>query len=548
LKLTKLHFLSSLSNLMMARVIKYIGIGLVALILIQFYATYRLQLDNRNKSISYTLDNIAPVLELSLWNYNNQEVQRLSESLVQNQLIQGAIITDDFGNIIVTSGDQSVIMQSYLNSEEASNSDPFTLNQDVSIFSKKIYFQDIEEPVLIGEVVVLSQNNMIWRAIAETLFVLVLSLIGFVIIVLAILYSVQYSLVSRRLAILGSSLSLMESQDTILPSMELEELIQFDDELTEVYHDYCEIRQRLKERDAELTQYHKDLEHKVDTRTAELKLANEFLTDSLAKLKMAQAELVEQERLASLGSLVSGIAHEVNTPLGVSITANSFLWEEVRNVEKLFVENKLTKSVMKEFMSSCEDSCAIMTSNMERAATLIKSFKQVAVDQSSEEARELNVSEYLSDIIRSLKPQLKRSHVSVLEQNQADFKITTYPGALAQVITNLIMNAFVHAYENGEHEGVITVGLSVSNRNKNELVISIADQGVGIPEDIIDKIYDPFFTTRRGRGGSGLGLNIVYNLVVQKLQGKLECHSVYGEGTRFLLYLQNAELRSVGKE
>jgi len=540
MKLPKLHFLSSLSNLMMARVIRYIGICLVALILIQFYATYRLQIENRDNSIVYALENIAPVLELSLWNYNHREVKRLSESLEQNQLIQAVVITDDFGNMIAGSGDDSLIKQFFPGFD---NLERIAINLDVSLFSRKIFFQDVEDPVLIGEVVVLSRNNLIWWEIAETLFVIVMSLFGFVIIVLAILYGVQYSFVSRRLEILSNSLSLMESEDKTLPEDELHELIQYDDELTNVYHDYWEIRQRLKERDAELTQYHKDLELKVDTRTGELKLANEFLTDSLSKLKLAQTELVEQERLASLGGLVSGIAHEVNTPLGVSITANSFLWEEVRAIDALLKENKLTKTAMSEFMDSCEDSCSIIAANMARAATLVKSFKQIAVDQSSEESRELHVSEYLSDIIRSLRPHLKRSHVSVLEDFRADFTISTYGGALAQVVTNLIMNAFIHGYDKGQIEGDIHVSLLESARSDHELVISIKDEGAGIPKDIVDKIYDPFFTTKRGQGGSGLGLNIVYNLVVQTLQGKLECKSEYGKGTEFLLYLQNAEKR-----
>lgn len=535
----KIQFQSRLANRLMIRVIKYIGWGLILLILIQLFATYRLQLDNRTNSINDSLDNMAPILELSLWNYNYEEVGRLAESLGNNKLISSVQIRDDFRNIIAEIGDTGGLTSLTAVSENMTSSD---ISNGRTAFSKQIWYRGVaSEPVIIGEVIVGSNNNLVWNDITETLIILVFSLIGFVLIFLAILYSVQQSIVSKRLNILGESIAQMEQGGDADEELQVHLLTEANDELAEVYRDYCEVRNRLKERDNQLQLYHRDLEHQVDTRTGELKLANEFLKDSLEKLKMAQTELVERERLASLGGLVSGIAHEVNTPLGVSITANSFMWEEVKLVEKKLLENSLTRTAMNDFMLNCEESCSIMSSNLHRAASLIKSFKQVAVDQSSEDLRKLKISEYLQDILRSLNPQMKRSKVSIHQHVSDDYILTTYPGALAQVITNLIMNAYIHAYENGDLAGVIDISICDSEKD-NEFLIKVKDQGAGMSPGIREKIYEPFFTTRRGMGGSGLGLNIVYNLVNQKLNGRMECISEEGKGTEFILHIQGTKV------
>ena len=175
----------------------------------------------------------------------------------------------------------------------------------------------------------------------------------------------------------------------------------------------------------------------------------------------------------------------------------------------------------------------LLLSNLDRAASLIRSFKQVAVDQCSQEMRTFKVSEYLKEILSSLHPKLKKTKIKVeIEVTGEELEVQTYPGALAQIVTNLVLNAIIHAFDNGQKSGLIVFDIEFY---KDEVLLKIIDDGAGMDESVRDKIFDPFFTTKRGTGGSGLGLNIVYNLVVHQLLGCIDCQSEKGKGSTFTL-------------
>lgn len=253
---------------------------------------------------------------------------------------------------------------------------------------------------------------------------------------------------------------------------------------------------------------------------------------ALADLHQAQETLIQAEKMASLGALVAGVAHEVNTPVGTALTGVTHLADATVKMARLFEQNELRRADLSDFVETARESCRLIEANLGRAADLIQSFKQTAVDQTSEERRRFELNGYLHDVLTSLHPRLKPAGHLVEVDCPPDLLIDGYPGALAQVLTNLVVNAVTHAFPDGRSG---RISLSVQRPGEREVEIRFADDGCGIPEAHRPRIFDPFFTTRRGAGGTGLGLHIVYNLVTTRLGGSIRVESPPGGGTAFLI-------------
>ena len=260
----------------------------------------------------------------------------------------------------------------------------------------------------------------------------------------------------------------------------------------------------------------------------ELRRTNEELKLTLESLRLTQRHLVESGKMAALGGLVAGIAHEINTPVGVGVTAASALEDETRRLAALYQQGQMKKTDLEQFIALSEQSSRMILNNLERAADLIQSFKQVAVDQSSVIRRRFKVCDYLEDILTSLRPALNKKGVGCAIDCGADIEIESYPGVLSQIVTNLVINALTHAFE--EKSGQIRIAVA---KREQRLEIQFSDDGKGMSAEVLARIFDPFFTTKRSAGGSGLGLHIVYNLVTQTLKGSIECRSSPGDGTSF---------------
>ena len=257
--------------------------------------------------------------------------------------------------------------------------------------------------------------------------------------------------------------------------------------------------------------------------------ANERLSRSLETLQHTQAQLVQAEKMAALGGLVAGISHEINTPLGIGVTAATSLQEQLRTLKRAFEEGAMKRSTLENYLSQSLEGTDILVRNLMRAADLISSFKQVAVDQSSDERREFDLGLYIDEVVLSLQPRFKGRRIRVVNASEAGLRIDSYPGAIYQVLSNLLLNALLHAYDE-DQEGLIRLE---ARRCGDEIWIDCADDGKGIPAEIQDRIFDPFFTTRRGTGGSGLGLHIVFNLVVTTLRGSIQLRPGAARGTTF---------------
>ncbi len=253
------------------------------------------------------------------------------------------------------------------------------------------------------------------------------------------------------------------------------------------------------------------------------------LNESLENLKHTQDYLVQTEKMVALGGLVAGVAHEVNTPVGVGVTAASYLKDKTKELYELHKHGAITRSALNKYIDLAIESTSIVLSNMERAAALIHSFKQIAVDQSSEELRIFNIKQYIGEILISVHSKFAKTPYKIEVVCLHEFSINSYPGALSQVLTNLLMNSLIHGFDEADY-GTITIEVIKKGEN---VYILYKDSGCGISEENIEHIFDPFFTTKRGQGGSGLGLQIVYNLVTQTLCGKIRCQSAPGEGAKF---------------
>jgi signal transduction histidine kinase len=281
-----------------------------------------------------------------------------------------------------------------------------------------------------------------------------------------------------------------------------------------------------------LEEQNKSLEIKVSQRTEELNVQNKALSNTLTELEQTQTQLIEAEKMASLGSLVAGISHEVNTPLGIAVTAASHLNQHTQEFKIKHDTGKLSKSGFISYMESTTETTDIILSNLNRADILIQSFKQIAVDQSSDNKSVFNLKQHLEMLVTSLRPSFKKLPIDINIYGE-DFDIDGYPGPLNQIVTNLIMNCIKHGLTECE-QGEINIIITQDNEH---ITLTIEDNGIGIADNIKSKVFDPFFTTKRGIGGSGLGLNIVYNLIKGKLGGDIYIEDNEPQGARFIISL-----------
>ncbi|MDN3682912.1 hybrid sensor histidine kinase/response regulator [Vibrio tapetis subsp. quintayensis] len=283
----------------------------------------------------------------------------------------------------------------------------------------------------------------------------------------------------------------------------------------------CKVREKAE---AELRVHKENLEYLVQERTQELQ-------GSIENLVATQNQLVESEKMASLGRLVAGVAHELNTPIGIGITGASFLHEKLLHLKSSFEDGNMSRKTLSEFIDCAPMSAEIILSNLGRAAEQIANFKTVAVDQTSERKRSINVFSYVEKVVNSLSPAINGARHTVEVQGEKDIELYTVPGVLSQIITNLTMNSIYHAYEE-EEQGNILISIE---KQQDKVSLIYRDDGKGMEKSVSQMIFEPFFTTKRGSGGSGLGMYLVYNLVNQTLGGSISCHSEPGDGTEFTL-------------
>lgn len=270
-----------------------------------------------------------------------------------------------------------------------------------------------------------------------------------------------------------------------------------------------------------------NLEARVAYRTDELE-------KSMSALLEAQEQLIESEKMAALGNLVSGVAHEVNTPLGNALTGGSIIAHETKKLVEYIESGTIKKSTMIEGLRALNESAEILVLSIKRAADLIRSFKRISIDQSIEEKQWFNLYEYIDEIILTFQNKLKRVPIETRLEGEKELEVESYPGAYAQIISNFIQNSLLHGFETKKTDAKIIISLE---RDEQGFILRYKDNGEGMSKQMKKIAFEPFSTSKRNEGGTGLGLNIVYNIVTQKLGGRIELLSEKGEGVEYLIYL-----------
>ncbi len=265
-----------------------------------------------------------------------------------------------------------------------------------------------------------------------------------------------------------------------------------------------------------------------------LKKKDKELVNNIKHQKKMQHHMIEKEKMAALGGLVAGVAHEVNTPLGVAITSNSMAREECKKLKDSYLADELTEEAIVELFETLEQSVQIVESSLQRAAELVRSFKRISVDQNIDDKRRFLLYEYILDIIRTFYGQFKNRPIEILLDCDKKLMVETYPGSLSQIFNNLLQNALQYAFDDTK-KGIININVELL---KKKLKIIFVDNGIGMDESLRQHVFEPFVTLHREEGGSGLGLNIVYNIVTQRFGGKINVLSKPGQGVRYELTLK----------
>ncbi|MCU6432542.1 HAMP domain-containing protein [Undibacterium sp. Jales W-56] len=295
--------------------------------------------------------------------------------------------------------------------------------------------------------------------------------------------------------------------------------------LEETRKSLLDLFSKVEQRNAELKDVNEHLEQRVEERTRSLE-------ETLQTLNRAQHDMIQTEKLASLGRVVAGVAHELNTPIGNALLVASTINGDLRELRAEVDSGNIRRSTLSKVLNHSQAGFDIFFSNLERAARIVGDFKQVAVDQTSEQRRKFDLGNVSGEILTMLNPAIRKTGCTVNLQAEPDLLCDSYPGPYGQVLNNLIMNAILHAFDN-RADGVIQVVVKRLNADYVQLIVS--DNGSGMEEDVRKQIFDPFFTTKMGNGGTGLGMNIVHGIVVRILGGTIAVSSTVNQGTQILV-------------
>ncbi|MEL7478168.1 MAG: ATP-binding protein [Pseudomonadota bacterium] len=377
-------------------------------------------------------------------------------------------------------------------------------------------------------------NNKILVDILLTLFVLLL--------VLLVARSIQKRIAApiEDLSLLLQDVSKNHNYSTRASSSHIEELNTLSNNLNIMLSRTQNQIERHEADKQEINQLNQSLEEKVNQRTIALREANQELLNTLERMHQYQNQIVESEKMASLGQMVAGVAHEVNTPIGLGVTGSTLLRDKLADIQVAFEQKTLTSKQLERFIVDGVENLDLIYRNLNRAADLISNFKRVAVSQDTEISADVNVQSLLNNILMAMNAEISIKSPEIELKLPDNLTISSKTGPLQQIFEQLISNSLIHGFED-EQDNKIWIG---AEKRDNNLEITYLDNGSGVPTSIKKRIFDPFVTTKRGEGGSGLGMHLVYNLVTQALDGSITLDEDYTEGTRYVISLPIGELTS----
>jgi C4-dicarboxylate-specific signal transduction histidine kinase len=515
-------------------------------------------------------------LTRAIWELNTKQTITTAEGLLAIPMIEGIIVRDDSGEIISQLGRSLDIHKLY--SQQLVQEEVILEDAKSGLFGYTIplIFEFSGRATQVGDVTLFSSREVVFsrimvsiyfligNAMIKTTFLIILFLMAFRKLLTDPLAQLTDQIENLELDELEgehietdehNELKVMEKSfnrliDKVVQYRKELELAQkeliisnekLDQHNVQLEQDVARKTSNLSQAMMDLQQQKYELEKQKIVLTDEIDLRRSTELELLTKqteleryveeLSLAQERLLGTEKMAALGGLVAGITHDINTPIGIGVTAISFLQERLNQIDVAYKEKTLSPKVLENFINDAKQSTSLLTTNLDRASELIASFKQIAVDQASEAVRTINFKDYINEVIRSLHPQLKKTAHSIKLACPEDLILNLPAGAISQIFTNLIMNSLIHGFE-GKNNGIIDINIA---SNETDLIINYKDNGNGVTSEQLEKLFNPFFTTKRDQGGSGLGTHIMLNLVKQTLSGSIEATSNTGEGLSYVI-------------
>lgn len=515
-------------------------------------------------------------LTRAIWELNTKQTITTAEGLLAIPMIEGIIVRDDSGEVLSQLGRSLDIHELY--SQQLVQEEAIIEDTPSGLFGYTfpLIFEFSGRATQVGDVTLFSSRDVVFsrimisiyfligNAMIKTTFLIILFLIAFRKQLTEPLAQLTEQIEDLELNDLeGRHIDIQTSEHNELKVMEesfnrlIDKVVLYREELEHTQKELLISNEKLDQQNLQLEQevarktsnlsqammdlqqQKYELEKQKFTLTEEIDLRKQTEQELITKqtelqryldeLNMAQERLVGSEKMAALGGLVAGITHDVNTPIGIGVTATSFLQERLNQIEAAYKDKTLSPKALEEFINDAKQSTSLLTSNLDRASELVASFKQIAVDQASEAVRTINFKEYLGEVIRSLHPKLKKTSHHINLDCPEDLTLNLPAGAISQIFTNLIMNSLIHGFE-GIESGIIDI---VIKEEDDEVIIDFKDNGNGVTQEQLEKLFDPFFTTKRDQGGSGLGTHITFNLVKQTLSGDIEVTSEPGQGLHY---------------
>ncbi|MCO4800306.1 MAG: hypothetical protein KC484_13920, partial [Colwelliaceae bacterium] len=470
---------------------------------IQLYTSYQEDLIRLDKQFDNIETSYIQSISTSLWDFNEPLVQQQIQGIVKLPDIKFVKITTGFGKIYQFGNEEAEIKK------------------------------HVEYPILygendIGDIFIGADYEDIYQALWQKAgFIVTTEFVKTFIVAFFIMFIVHW-VITRQIYHITSYSQKVKTENLDEPLI-LKNRSGHTDELDDLADAINGMRLALKndivkleEAENALINLNGELEIKVYDRTSKLAASNQQLQQSLDDLTLAKDQLVQSEKMASLGQLVAGVAHEVNTPLGICVTSITALKEKVLDLTYSVENENLTKSQLTTTLSLLIEYQEIIERSLNKSVELIRGFKSVAVEQHTDPEININLLQHVNDVVNTVKTLFKRKNYIINVSVDENLSLVTYPSAWNQILTNFMTNSHIHGFENRE-KGEINISFNESN---GFLTLLYSDDGVGLDSEIEKRIFDPFVTTKRGQGGSGLGMNIVYNLVDAKLGGTIKCLTV----------------------
>lgn len=580
---------TSLSRKLLTRVLSLYFVLTFIVTCVQIGAEY-INTKNHIASELLTLEKtFSGSLTRAVWELNTQQAISIAGGLVAIPMIKGITVTDENDFVIaqlgVTTGEDNLFIESTNANKKGDDQKYFNVSShNTGLFGHAfpLIFEFSGRTTKVGSVTLLSSNEVIFNRIQVGIYFL----IGNAMVktaALVLLFSLAFSsLLTHPLNELTEQINQFDIDDPEASKLHvinyennelnilqnaynnlIDELVIYQEKLALTQSKVISANSKLDEQNLMLEQEVARKTSSLSTTMLKMELQQRELLDqqqklqaennrrsltertlletnnelkgSINELKKAQERLLDTEKMAALGSMSAEVTHEINTPIGVSITSTTYLTDLLSKLKSDIDSNKLSKRELNDFTNNSKQGLDLLLNNLERASELITSYKQVAVDQISEKIRQINLARYIDEIIHSLHPKLKKSNHTIKVNCPNDAEIYCHAGAISQIFTNLIINSVVHGLKD-INRGKITIDIQL---NGEQVRIMYKDNGHGLSEQQLAHLFDPFFTTEATKGGIGLGTHIVHNLVTDTLGGSIHATSVVNEGLAYEIKFNN---------